>query len=383
MNQIATNVEQLSEEEFDKEFDKLISTPVEQVDQMLNQDTEETQLSESPQTDETSNIEQPEEKEEQEEPTELDDSNSNKQDEDTLDETLESEDSTQEDSTEPEPSEGVDWDKIPKDEILPWEIKANGMNVKATLAELEEGFKRGMNYTQKMQELAPHRKNMYLMNENNLTTEDLALLASAKKGDKTAIAKLLSDVKVDPLDIEPGDAANYTQPNIDESINKQEFEQVSAAIMSDQDNAPIVENALQTMPNDMYEMVYGDPMKLNALYDDVKTGVYTKVMPEVIKQQTLYGVREPTIATYLKIAQQMAGESQQSGGSEQQVKKEPAPVQNNEELNAKRRSAGTAPRGKKTAPKMKYTQADLDSMDDEEFDKAFQSVIGRSIDEYR
>ncbi len=383
MNQIATNVEQLSEEEFDKEFDKLISTPVEQVDQMLNQDTEETQLSESPQTDETSNIEQPEEKEEQEEPTELDDSNSNKQDEDTLDETLESEDSAQEDSTEPEPSEGVDWDKIPKDEILPWEIKANGMNVKATLAELEEGFKRGMNYTQKMQELAPHRKNMYLMNENNLTTEDLALLASAKKGDKTAIAKLLSDVKVDPLDIEPEDAANYTQPNIDESINKQEFEQVSAAIMSDQDNAPIVENALQTMPNDMYEMVYGDPMKLNALYDDVKTGVYTKVMPEVIKQQTLYGIQEPTIATYLKIAQQMAGESQQSGGSEQQVKKEPAPVQNNEELNAKRRSAGTAPRGKKTAPKMKYTQADLDSMDDEEFDKAFQSVIGRSIDEYR
>jgi len=389
MSQIATNVDQLSEEEFDKEFEKLISTPPEQVDQMLSSDSEETQLNESPTEDnsETTNneentLEQP-----------VSDTSDEPQEELAAESEppVGSEDESQAEDSEPteqnKTENQINWDAIPKDEVLPWEIKANGMTVKATLAELEEGFKRGMNYTQKMQELAPHRKNMYLMQENNLSTEDLALLAEAKKGNKNAIAKLLNDVKVDPLDIEPNDAEKYTQPDIDVDISKKEFEQVSQNILADEQNAPIVENALQTMPNDMYEMVYGDPTKMTALYEDVKKGVYQQVMPEVIKQQTLYGIKEPTVATYLRVAEQMFGQKQESpasvGSQPQQREPEPQRQANNEQLNARKRSAATAPRGKKSTPKLKYTQADLDSMDDEEFDKAFQSVIGRSIDEYK
>ena len=385
-----SNVMDMSEEEFDQKFEEMMSTPPEDFD-AGQADQGEENLAEQPEAVEEEPTPQEEEQEipeeelgteQPEEQLDSEDIDTPAAEEDTGNE--EEEDSVETDSDEPEE---FNFDSIPRDKVIPRDIKVNGMNVRATMQELEEGFKMGMNYTQKMQEIAPHRKNMNIMMENDLTTDDLNLLIEAKSGNKNALGKLLADAKIDPLDLETEedrvDPDSYTPKDYSKDVPNYEMEQLKAAIVRDSENAPVVQNALQTMPEDMYEFVSKETRAMSSLYDDVKSGLYQKVMPEVIKQQSLYGVQEPTLQTYLKVAEQYF---QADGGSEQpQAEPEqpaPAPKATNKELNNKRKSAAPTPRGTKTGKKS-YIQKDLDNMDDDEFEKHFQEMVGRSTNDFR
>lgn len=359
-----SNVADMSEEDFDKNFDAMMSQTPEDFDASVTA-TEETQLAESPaEVTEEPITEQPQEELDapaSEEPTAVDEP-----------EEVEEDSPVAEDSPNEEPEE-YDFSIVPRDKVIPRDINVNGMKVRATMDELEQGFKKGMNYTQKMQEIAPHRKDMNIMMENGLTTADLNLLIEAKGGNKDALGKLLANAEVDPLDVEVEDKANYEPKDYAKEVPNVEMEQVKSDILQDQEFSPQVENALQSMPEDMYEMVSGGASKMNALYSDVKSGLYAKAMPEVIKQQSLYGKTEPTIDTYLKVAQQFIGKAPQ-----EEVK---APPVNNTELNAKRKNAATTPQSKPSGKKS-LIKEDLDSLSDEDFEKEFQKMVGRSINDF-
>ncbi len=376
---MATNVAALSEENFDEEFDKMMAMTPEDFDAKQDEPLEET-LSESPEAPET-----PEAKEEIEV--------TNEQPEEELSETeteepvatgepeVSEEDSSKQQDSKTETGE-YDFNAIPRDQIIPRDIPVNGMNVRATMEELEAGFKKGMNYTQKMQEIAPHRKDMNLMTEHGLSTDDLNLLIEAKKGNKDALGKLLANAKVDVLDLDTEASQDYTPENYAKEVPNVEMEQIKNEILADAEFAPVVENALQSMPEDMYQMVSSDARGMNSLYSDMKSGMYAKVMPEVLKQQALYGVKEPTIQTYLNVAKQYFSD----GSGEPKpapAERAPEPTQTvNTELNNKRRSAGTTPPASKTKPES-YIQEDLKDMDEDEFEKAFQKMVGRSTNDFR
>ena len=377
---MATEVEKLSEDDFDKEFDKMMSMTPEEFDSTQDESMEET-LSESPesspepeaQSEPEVNNEQPEEElgtSEEEEPV-------------ATGEPEASEETGSEEQDSIPKSEEYDFSAIPRDKIMPFDINVNGMKVRATMEELEAGFKKGMNYTQKMQEIAPHRQDMNLMTEHGLSTDDLNLLIEAKKGNKEALGKLIANAKVDPLELDAEAAQDYTPENYAKEVPNVEMEQVKNEILADGDFAPAVENALQSMPEDMYQMVSSDARGMNSLYNDMKSGMYDKVMPEVMKQQALYGMREPTIQTYLNVAKQYFGQGEKA---EAPIKTEapavlPEPTVN-KELNNKRRSAGTTPPASKTKPES-YIQKDLESMDEDEFEKEFQKMVGRSTNDFR
>jgi len=370
-------VDTMSDEDFDKAFDTMMSQTPEEFDTAQGQ-TEETQLAESPIETEPDLQEeaQPEEtpiKEDEQPQEELDTSSSEETVATEQPEEGEIKDPVVEDSKEPGE---FDFSQVPQDKVIPKDINVNGMTVRATMAELEEGFKKGMNYTQKMQEIAPHRKDMNLMSENNLTTDDLNLLIEAKNGNKEALGKLLANAKLDPLDVETEGKEEYTPKDYSKEVPNVEMEQIKNTILSDTTNAPIVETALQSMPEDMYELVSANSNSMGALYKDVQQGVYQKVMPEVIKQQSLYGKTEPTLQTYLKVAAKF--------GENKQEVKQPEPtkvVENKQELNTKRKNAGTTVQSKKT-PKESFIKEDLDGMSDEDFDKAFEKMVGRSIQDF-
>jgi len=377
-----SGVENLSEEDFDKEFDKMMEMTPQEFDAKQDEPTEET-LSESPVVpdepeakdvtdtdvgDKEVTNEQPEEElstPEEEEPVATGEPEASE----------ESGSETQDSPTEPTE---YDFSAIPRDKIMPFDISVNGMKVRATMEELEAGFKKGMNYTQKMQEIAPHRQDMNLMAEHGLNTDDLNLLIEAKKGNKDALGKLIANAKVDTMEIDAEASQDYTPENYAKPVANVEMEQVKSEILADTEVAPSVENALQTMPEDMYEMVSSNAMGMNSLYSDMKSGMYEKVMPEVLKQQALYGVREPTIQTYLNVAKQYFGGE---GEQQEQPAAQPEPTVNNAELNNKRRNAGTTPPATKTKPES-FIQKDLDSMSDDDFEKEFQKMVGRSTNDF-
>ncbi len=372
-----SNVDNLSEEDFDKQFDAMMEQTPEDFDASQAQ-TEETQLDESPSETEVpeandvtdtdvgdinQNNEQPEEElspPEEEEPTAVGES-----------EASEKVGSGDQDS---QVTEEYNFNDIPRNKIIPKDIQVNGMTVRATMDELEAGFKKGMNYTQKMQEIAPHRRDMNLMMENGLTTADLNLLVEAKSGNTEALSKLVGDAKVDLIDLETENSTEYVPQDYGKDVPNIEMEQVKSEILSDNQYAPSVEGALQSMPDDMYEMVSNNHQAMAALYTDVKSDLYSKVMPEVVKQQALYGKQEPTLQTYLKVAKSLMD---REAPNQEEAK---APVVD-KELNNRRKNAGTTPSSK---PKSKDSliQKDLKDMDEEEFEKEFQKMIGRSINDF-
>ncbi len=375
-----SGVDDLSEEDFDKEFDKMMGMTPEDFDAKQDEPMEET-LSESPSAPETPEVEeqpevtneQPEEElgePEKEEPT-------------AVGEPEVPEETKPESQDSPTEPEEYDFSAIPRDKIMPNEINVNGMTVRATMEELEAGFKKGMNYTQKMQEIAPHRKDMNLMTEHGLSTDDLNLLIEAKKGNKEALGKLIANAKVDVLDLDAEASQDYTPENYAKDVPNVEMEQIKNEILADTEIAPSVENALQSMPEDMYQMVSSNAMGMNSLYSDMKSGMYEKIMPEVMKQQALYGVQEPTIQTYLKVAKQYFGQEEQEPTPPQLEKAHTQPEPTvDKELNDKRRNARTTPPAKKTNPDS-YIQDDLDNMSDDDFEKAFQKMVGRSTNDFK
>lgn len=379
-----SGVDDLSEEDFDKEFDKMMGMTPEDFDAKQDEPMEET-LSESP-----SVPDEPEAKDVTD--TDVGDIEvTNEQPEEELSTPEEEEPvATGEPEASGEPGSEVqdsqeskeyDFSAIPRDQIMPNDIHVNGMTVKATMEELEAGFKKGMNYTQKMQEIAPHRKDMNLMTEHGLSTDDLNLLIEAKKGNKEALGKLIANAKVDVLELDAEASQDYTPENYAKDVPNVEMEQIKNEILADTEIAPSVETALQSMPEDMYQMVSSNAMGMNSLYSDMKSGMYEKVMPEVMKQQALYGMQEPTIQTYLKVAKQYFGQGEQEPTPQEKVLAQPEPT-TDKELNNKRRNAGTTPQAKKTNQDS-FIQDDLDNMSDDDFEKAFQKMVGRSTNDFK
>lgn len=379
----------LSEEDFDKEFEKMMNTPVEEEEDTTP--SEEDSIEPDPEPEETeAEPEEPgdetaETAEEEAEPEE-DSAEEVEQQEDDSEEDSKAEVDTAEedqpedetnDSTNDETKEVFDFSSIPMDEIIPMDIPANGMKVKATMNELVEGFKKGMNYTQKMQELAPLRKSMSIVSSNNISEEQLNLLVEAQKGNKEAISKLISASGVDPLDIEAGEHKDYTPADYSKDEVDVDMDLVRKDIVADTEYGDYVQDAIKTMPEDMYEVVASGSGNLKALHDDVKAGIYQEVMPEVMKLQSLYGKKEPTMDTYLKVANQRLEQKRAEAPAPEQ--KEETVVKQTKRNEQRKRVAPSARPNKKES----FIQKDLDSLGEDEFEAEFAKITGRSINDYK
>lgn len=369
-------VSEMSDEEFDVALEAMRNEPIDDVvEEEAPPEAEEPMQDESSEEETVAN-DSPE-KEEGEEDTEEQPEGEEESDVDGDDVTPEAEE-----EEEPEESEvtqeSYDFSKVPMDELLPIDIPANGIKVKATMNELIEGFKKGMNYTQKMQELSEHRKSISILAEHGLNETDLGLLIDARGGNKEAIAKLLSDAKIDPLDLDLEAKANYIAKDYSKDEVDPEMDYVRKEILSDTEYSPIVEDAIKTMPEDMFREVAGNASNLNALYKDVKSGMYQKVMPEVVKIKNLYGSTKSTKDLYIEVARNMAPTMAQPKAVPVPSKEEKESKR--QELNDKRKKAVSS---SAAANKPSVIKQDLDELDDAAFAKEFAKITGRSVNEYK
>jgi hypothetical protein len=374
----------LSEEEFDKVFEQLSSIPEETPEESSEAPEENNGILTPEEVDSSAEEPQnePEElpEDEDEDTEEVEQPKDSAEDEEQdLDEDVATEDSEEntEDSTQEEPSKSksFNFEELPMDELLPMEIPANGTKVKATMNELIEGFKKGMNYTQKMQELAPLRRSLSIVSSNDISEEDLNLLVEAKQGSKEALAKLMSNSGVDPLDVEVEEHSNYKPADYGKDEVDMEMDIVRKEILADTEYSEQVKEAVTSMPEDMYTKISSSANNLKALHQDIRAGIYQEVMPEVVKLQALYGKTEPTMDTYVKVANKLFNEK--SAAQKQETVKKA--VKDTTRANNRKRVAPTS----KSPKKDSYIKQDIKSMDDDEFAAEFQKIMGRSIDAYK
>jgi len=244
-------------------------------------------------TEVRNSIPKEDESEQPEEPAETEDS-------DEKEETVsndEDEPEVEEESVEDEPEATEEKPEMKADVR---KIKANGMDFEFTVEELEKLAPKALDYTKKMQEIAPWRKTISALKESGLGENDVNLMIDVLKGDKHAMEEVLKRTKVDPLDLDT-EAKNEYTPN---SYGKDEatlaIEDVVKSISSDVEYATTVKVVDELWDSQSRQSMAQDPEMIRGLHEDIKNGVYSKVAPLAEKMKALDGGNRSDLEYYME-----------------------------------------------------------------------------------
>lgn len=221
---------------------------------------------------ETSDEEEEEEEEETSE-DEPEDQESESAEEEASDETPEEEASDEgktedKNPTEKDPVDGVDYQAVYA-RIMETPIRANGKEIKLqSVDEAVSLIQMGANYTKKMAELKPNLKILKTLKTHNLLDESkLTYLIDLSNNNPDAIAKLLSDSKIDPLDIDTSKAESYKTTVQTATDQEVVLEEVLADLRESDHFGKLSEVVTKQWDVKSRQSVYQQPEFLKRLHD--------------------------------------------------------------------------------------------------------------------
>lgn len=183
-----------------------------------------------------------------------------------------------------------------------YKIKANGKEFEMTLDELKQTASKGMDYLKKTTALKPYRTMIAAMQENKVSPEDINLLIDLKKGNKEAIAKLIKENEVDVYDLP--EANDYRPREYRQSETALEMKEVLSTISKDAEFSRTSE-IYDAFDEQTKAFLNEDPSRIVGLHNDVKTGVFDKVLPLAEKKAMIDGYNAPFLQYYLQAGQEI------------------------------------------------------------------------------
>jgi hypothetical protein len=189
-------------------------------------------------------------------------------------------------------------------------IKANGKTIELrSPEELVKLAQQGANYTRKMQELAPHRKMLLMLENNGLLDEgQLSYLIDLSKKNPEAIKKLVKESGINPLDIDTEAEPAYQQGN--HRVTDEE-----AAFRSTLDDMSAFDGGRQTLQviNSTWdqaskELLFKDPSAMTLIHEQREAGIYDLIAAEIEHQKLVGNVPANVsfIEAYRKVGDWMA-----------------------------------------------------------------------------
>jgi len=168
-------------------------------------------------------------------------------------------------------------------------FKANGRDIQ--LKSPEEAIQlmqMGANFTRKMQEIAPHRKILTMLDKVQLLDEDkLSFLIDLDKGDPEAIKKFIKDKGVDPLDIDTTTEPAYREGSHKVSDEEQRFSSTLDELSSTQEGRDTLLTVEKTWDQASKDMLWSQPEVLPIIRAQRETGIYDRIVAEIDRQKTL------------------------------------------------------------------------------------------------
>ena len=242
------------------------------------------------------NTEQPDEVEEDSEDVE-----SNKGDEEVVEDAGDG--SEEPDEVEADKPEEVDEIADEEPKIAKYKVKANGTELELTNDELLQLAPKALNYTQKMQEIAPWRKSISALKDNGMTHDDVNLMIDIMKGDKDAIAEIVKRHKIDTLELDV-EESKYRPRDYGKDENELALEDVVNSIKKDPEF-----KVTQYVVDDAWDVksrgeLAKNPSMIEGLHVDIKNGTFDKVNPIALKLKALDGARKTDLDYYLEAGSQ-------------------------------------------------------------------------------
>jgi len=279
-------------------------------------------------------------------------------------------DDTLEDTQE---SSGVDFEGAYKRIMSPFKASKRMMQVD-TVDDAISLMQKGADYNQKMQALNPNLKIVSMLEkEGLLDTAKLNNLIDLSKKNPQAIAKLIKDSGIDPLDIDTDEEVDY-KPT-DYGVSDTEFK-INQALDGIKDS-PSFDKTLNVLSkewdNESKKVITENPEIIGIINDHVYNGVYDKVQ-SIIDSERAVGrlANVPDVVAYRQVAEylQHQGAIVNEGHGNQQLQASVPQTKANEvdtaKLNQKRKAAAST---KKTASKKTSSTPDYLKMTDDEFMK--------------
>lgn len=188
-------------------------------------------------------------------------------------------------------------------------FKANGREIQPkNINEVIQLMQMGANYTRKMQDIAPHRKILTMLRNNELLDEDkLSFLIDLNKKDPAAIQKLLKDSEIDPLDIDVASESNYVAGNHHVADEEVMLNSVLEDVASTEHGAETIQVITKQWDQASKEVLWKEPSVISVINQQRSNGIYDKIVNEIERQKIFgaipYGT--PFIEAYKTVGQQM------------------------------------------------------------------------------
>jgi hypothetical protein len=275
--------------------------------------------------------------------------------------------------------------------VLGTPLKANGKEIKLTsVDEVIALMQQGANYTRKMQELAPARKVLMMLQNNELLDADkLSFLIDLEKGNPEAIKKLVKDKGIDVMDIDTESEPAYQAGDNVVTDAEVGFRTVLDEISSSDAGKQTLTLINTTWDDASKKKLWDEPSVMQVVHQQRETGVYDLIATEVERRTTLglIPAGTPFLQAYTIVGNEWAaealkgqpggGEQQSTGagqGQQSQVLATRAATPKATVANDDKASAASPTR---SSPKPAAAKVNVLSMSDEEFMKQADVLTGR------
>jgi len=197
------------------------------------------------------------------------------------------------------------------DAVVTHKFRANGQEFEFTEQEIKDQFEtvfgQAMDYTKKMQKIAPYRKMISALEQEGVSQDALNLAIDALKGDKGALRKLMEDNNIDAYDLtDKGEESEVYNPK---SYGKDEtsldIEEITRTIQNDKEFAITTNVIDEQWDGDSRKLIVENPGLITGLHNDIKTGLYDKVAPAAMKMKVLDGNTKSDIEYYMLAGEQL------------------------------------------------------------------------------
>lgn len=255
-------------------------------------------------------------------------------------------------------------------------FKANGVDMQVDSP--EEAIKlmqMGANYHRKMAALKPNLKIVKMLESNGLLDEGkLNNLIDISKKNPAALAKLIKESGVDPLDIDTDKGDGY-EPT-DYSISDKEFE-LDNALESIKDSKTF-DKTIQVMSKEWDQeskgIISDNPGIIEVIDIHMQNGVYDTVNAVVQKEKLLGNLQGvPDVVAYRQVAEYLASQGSLVESNQAQKPTESSEPEKKAETKQRSNKRKAAAPTKSRAPAKKESDDDFLGLSDEEFMKKFSA----------
>lgn len=252
-------------------------------------------------------------------------------------------------------------------------IKADGQEINLTLDELISLAPKALNYTHKLQKIAPFRRAINALEENKISEEELNQLIEIRNGNSIAIKNLLDMKKIPTSEITSVDedtSKNYKPKEYGQSESELEWQEMVITLQTNP-NYETMRTYVNSLDAESQELIKQNPQALENFLRDIEAGVFKESCALAQKNKLMEtGQKQPEIMYYISAVQSLWDKKQAELRKQVEPKVQEAkkPIDSNSKANA--RLSGD----KSTSSKPQKVIQMLTDIDDEEYQAFLQNA---------